>query len=219
MRLLPVPRFGYTDAVHVPTLGDAVPTRGNRLTRAIGRFLLALRGWRFEGEVPNRPKMVLVVAPHTSNVDFFVGIAVLFALAIRVSFLAKHTIFWEPFGTYMRWLGGVPIDRRAAHGTVGEVQRAFETNEQFLLGITPEGTRARAPRWKMGFYHIARAAEVPIFPVAFDFGTRTVRLGRPFMPSGRVDADMQRLAAFYDGVQGANPAQFTPPVAAERASG
>lgn len=213
MRLLPVPRLSYADDLQLPAPGISVPRRGSRLTKLIGCTYLSATGWRFEGSFPDVPKMVLIVAPHTANADFMVGIAALFALGIRVSWMGKHTIFWEPFGTYLRWLGGIPVDRRAPHGVVGELRRTIDAQEQFILGITPEGTRSKAERWKMGFYYIAQSVRVPIFPVAFDFGPRVIRFGQLLWPSGQVDQDMRRLGAFYEGVQGANPELFTPPVA------
>lgn len=214
MRLLPVPRLSNTDDLQLPTPGAAVPRRGNRLTNAIGCSYLSMAGWHFEGPFPDVPKMVLIVAPHTANRDFMVGIAALFALGIRVSWMGKHTIFWEPLGTYLRWLGGIPIDRRASHGVVGELRRTIDAQDQFILGVTPEGTRSRTERWKMGFYYIAQSVQAPIFPVAFDYGPRVIRFGQLLWPTGRVDEDMRRLGAFYDGVQGANPELYTPPVAA-----
>ena len=91
---------------YVPALGDQVPRRGNAFSRALGRLAMRAAGWRFEGTFPNVPKAVIIVAPHTSNWDFPVGIAAKFALGIRATFLGKDTLFRWPFGSVMRWLGG-----------------------------------------------------------------------------------------------------------------
>src|SRR5690606_4608417 len=88
----------------VPALGAEVPRRGSRLLPWLGRAVLALLGWRIVGEVPNVPKFVIAVAPHTSDWDFVVGVAAMFALDFRLAFLGKHTLFAPPFGAAMRWL-------------------------------------------------------------------------------------------------------------------
>lgn len=196
------------NSLHVPRLGAAVPQRGNRLSQWMGRTYLAMTAWGFRGALPDLPKFVIIVAPHTSNWDFMVGMGTVFALGLRVSFLVKHTMFWEPMGTYLRWLGAVPIDRRAAHGSVGEAIEAFHTREKFVLAITPEGTRRRVARWKTGFYHIALGANVPIVPVGFDYGRKQVRIGLPLLPTGNLEGDVAQLRAFFDDVTGKYPHQF-----------
>ena len=105
----------------------------------------------------------------------------------------------------MRWLGGIPIDRDAAGGTVGQAVQEFQDNEQFVLVITPEGTRSKVERWKTGFYRIAEAAEVPVVPVGFDYGTKTIKIGPALWPSGDMEADFAVLHEFFAGVQAKNP--------------
>jgi len=198
----------FEDRINMIPVPGEVPVRGNRITRFFGRGYTALIGWRFAGEIPNLPKMVLILAPHTSNMDFIVGLAPLFALALRLSFMAKKPLFWEPFGTYLRWIGGVPIDRAAPGGTVREVIKQFQTREQFLLVITPEGTRTRTKRWKTGFYVIAEKAGVPILPIVFDYSRREVRFEPPLTPSGNMDEDIKFLRSYYNASQARNPDSF-----------
>ena len=108
-----------------PRVGDAIPRRGSALLRAIGRAVLRAMGWHIEGEIPDEPKLVIAVAPHTSNWDFVVGMAAMFALDLRLSFLAKHTLFRGPFAPFMRWVGGIAVDRGSRHGVVGDAVAAF----------------------------------------------------------------------------------------------
>ena len=187
-----------------PKLGTAVPQRGNRVTSSLGAGYLALTGWRFFGAFPNLEKFLIIIVPHTSNWDFIIGSAVIFALRLRVSFMVKHTLFWEPFGTYIRWVGAIPIDRRAAHGSVGEAIATFNNSKQFVLAITPEGTRKKVRKWKTGFYHIAVGADVPIVPVAFDYGNKTVVIQKPFYPTGNLEPDIEFLQSYYRNVRGKN---------------
>jgi 1-acyl-sn-glycerol-3-phosphate acyltransferase len=185
-----------------PVLGDRVPLRGNRLMRAIGHLVLRLLGWRVEGEVPNLPRFVIAVAPHTSNWDFVVGAATMFALDLRLAFLGKHTLFRPPFGALMRWMGGIPVDRASPHGIVNESIDAFTRMQRRILAIAPEGTRRQVRQFKSGFLQIARGANVPVVLASLDYAAKCVRLGPTFEPGEDVEADRRRLEAFFAPVRG-----------------
>jgi len=189
----------------IPTLPPSMPRRGNAFSRALGHALLALQGWRIEGEFPDRPKVVAIVAPHTSNWDFIVGISAVYALGLDVRFLGKHTLFHPPFGWLMRWFGGVPVNREAPQGLVPQAVDAIGRADAMFLAITPAGTRSSTKPWKSGFYHIAHAARVPILPIAFDGERRTIRLFPPVETSGDHIGEVPRLRALYDGIRGVKP--------------
>ncbi len=159
-------------------------------------------GWRFAGGIPNVSKAVVIVAPHTSNWDFLLGIAGVFAVGVRFSFLGKHTLFRGISGVFMRWLGGIPVDRRASSGVVDQTVDLFNNRDWLLLGLSPEGTRSRVDRWRTGFYHIANGAGVPIVPVSFDYSTRVIHFGQALMPSGDMGNDLAALKVFFVGVTG-----------------
>lgn len=186
----------------IPALGDALPQRGNRAARAFGRAMLRLLGWRIEGEIPNVRKLVVAVAPHTSNWDFVVGIAAMFALDLRLTFLGKHTLFRGPFAPMLRWMGGIPVDRASAHGVVGESVRAFDAAERLVLALAPQGTRRGDGRFRTGFLHIAHGASAPVLLAALDYGRRRVRLGPLVRTTGDVDADLVRIERHFAGVHG-----------------
>lgn len=155
-----------------------------------------------EGGLPDVPKCVLIVAPHTSNWDFTLGVAVVFALEMRASWLGKHTLFKAPFQGFLRWLGGIPVDRRASHGVVGDCVQALQDAPALLLALSPEGTRKGVSRWKTGFWHIASQAGVPIVPVSLDFREHVVRFMPPFRTSGDLEADLALLQGGFRGVVG-----------------
>jgi 1-acyl-sn-glycerol-3-phosphate acyltransferase len=186
----------------IPVLPDCLPRRGNAFSRTASRALLALWRWRVEGEFPPRAKMVAIVAPHTSNWDFIVGVLAMFAIGIRVRFLAKHTLFNPALGWLMRWLGGRPVVRETPQGAVAEAVGVIESEPAVLLAIAPQGTRTRGVPWRSGFYRIAEAARVPILPIVFDGGRRAIRLLAPFEPTGDYERDLARLQALYEGVRG-----------------
>jgi 1-acyl-sn-glycerol-3-phosphate acyltransferase len=173
----------------------------------MARWLLRRAQWRFVGTFPDVPKAVIIVAPHTSNWDFPLGILVIFALGLRISWLGKHTLFWWPLGPLMRWLDGIPVRRGESSGTVAEIVAKFHQRPLMLLALSPEGTRKAVNRWRMGFAHIAAGAGVPVVPVAFDWGRREVRLGHAFELTGAVEADEMALRSWFTGATGRNPEQ------------
>ena len=183
-------------------LPECLPRRGNAFSSAVSRAVLGGWGWTIEGDFPARPKMVAIVAPHTSNWDFIVGILAVFAIGIRVRFLAKHTLFKGPLGWFMRWCGGMPVNREAPQGLVPQAVDAIGAAPAILLAITPAGTRSSTKPWKSGFYHIAVAARVPILPVVFDGPGRAIRFLPAFEPGGDYGSDLPRLQALYAGVRG-----------------
>jgi len=189
-------------AARLTELGSEIPRSGGLISRAVGRLLLRALRWRIDGEIPNVPKFVLIVVPHTSNWDFVVGVVAKWALGIRVMFLGKDTLFRFPFGATMRALGGVPVDRSAhndvVHGIVGE----FARRDRMILALAPEGTRKRVERWRTGFYHIARGASVPILPVALNYGVRAIQIGALFSTTGDLERDVGELQRQFAGVNG-----------------
>ncbi len=186
-------------------LGPAVPRRGGVVAPAFGRAVLALLRWRIEGEFPDLPKLVVAVAPHTSNWDFVVGVAAMFALDLRITFIGKHTLFRPPFDAVLRWLGGIPVDRSSANGLVKASVRAFGEVQRRILVIAPEGTRKPVARFKSGFLRIARGAGVPVLLATLDYGARCVRFGPLVRPGPDVEADRRRIEAHFAPVRGRRP--------------
>lgn len=170
--------------------------------RGVGRTYLRCGGWRIEGTFPAESKVVAIVAPHTSNWDFPLGVAVLFALELRVSWLGKHTLFDTPLKGFFRWLGGIPVNRSASHGVVGDCVRAFAATPALLLALAPEGTRKGVSRWKSGFYSIAVEAGVPILPVVFDYREHLIHLLPLFRPSGNLPEDLPWVQALFSTAHG-----------------
>ena len=190
--------------VNTPELGNAVPKRGNWLSRAFCRALMFFLGWRFEGTLPNISHFVIVGGPHTSSWDFPLSMMALFAVGLRVSWLGKHTFVNGRFRRLLHWMGGVPVDRSVPNGLVAQAAAQFRARPHFVLGLSPEGTRRLVKRWKLGFYHIARAANVPIVPLALDYGRKTIGLGAPISASEDLETVLGQLQQFFDGVQGHN---------------
>jgi 1-acyl-sn-glycerol-3-phosphate acyltransferase len=172
--------------------------------RAIASFIfIKLMGWRIDGDLsPHLKKAVVIVVPHTSWHDFYVGAFARKILNLQINFIAKRELFRFPFGWYFRWMGGAPVDRGSKHNTVQQVAQLFKSRDEFRLAIAPEGTRKKVDTWRSGFYYIAMEANVPIICVAFDYSTKTIKINLPFYPSGDFPTDLIELKSFYEGVVG-----------------
>ncbi len=188
-------------------IGLSVPRRGNGLTRAFGRSVLRVMGWRIKGAIPDLPRFVVIVVPHTSNWDFVIAMATLFALGVKVSFIGKHTLFKGPFGAVMRWLGGIAVERTTQQGFVTKAIESFNQREQLILGLAPEGTRKKVDTWRSGFYHIARGADVPLLLAGFDYREKVVKVGPLFQPTGDMETDFVHLRTHFAGITGKKPHQ------------
>lgn len=181
------------------------------IARTLSRLFLRLYGWKVEGTLPPSVKGVAIAAPHTTNWDMPFMLAVSFQLGVRPSWLGKRELFRWPFGGFMRWLGGLPVDRGARSNLVAQVVERFEEVDRLFLVIPPSGTRRRATHWKSGFYHVARGAGVPILCTFLDYRRKVGGIGPILMPTGDVRADMEVIRAFYSGVTGLYPQNTTPP--------
>lgn len=180
-----------------PTIGPQLPRRGNAISRFLAYATLRLMGWRLAGSVPNLPKIVLIGAPHTSNMDGVIGLLTLAALGLDAGTMIKDSAFKGAMGVVLRWFGAVPVNRKSAKGVVEQSIDAFNSRDQFLLLIAPEGTRSGTPKWKRGFYYVASAARVPVLPAACNYQSKIITFGPPLHPSGDFEADFAQLLAFY----------------------
>ncbi|MBK8070994.1 MAG: 1-acyl-sn-glycerol-3-phosphate acyltransferase [Ramlibacter sp.] len=185
--------------------------RGSRIARAV----LRLAGWTVHfGGLPAQ-QGVLIVYPHTSNWDFIVMILAKWTVGVQVRFWGKDKLFHIPlFGHWLRWLGGVPVDRTAPHGVTAQAVEIFRQcradNAYFWLGLAPEGTRKHIPGLRSGFYRTSLGADVPLGLVRLDYGRREVWVVDFIRLSGDEATDLQRMAAVYDDVQGRVPSRAAP---------
>ncbi|MDT8421482.1 MAG: 1-acyl-sn-glycerol-3-phosphate acyltransferase [Desulfuromonadales bacterium] len=190
---------------------DSLPRRHFLPGRWFGHLMLRLTGWRVEGALPPVAKCVVVVAPHTSNWDFFFGMAAALALDLDASWFGKHTLFRLPTVAWLLTrLGGIPVDRSHPQGVIQQVIDLCRSRQQFLFGIAPEGTRSRVTRWKTGAYLIARATGMPILPVRFDYPRRRITILEPYQPGPDMEQEMLRLSSFYSSRLARKPEKFSP---------
>ena len=157
-----------------------------------------IMGWKFYGSWPaGLKKAVIIVMPHTSWHDFYIGLLVRRILEVDIKFVAKKELFKPPFGWYFKWMGGTSLDRTAGQNKVEAIAALFDQKEEFRLAIAPEGTRKKVTEWKTGFYYIAKTADVPIVMIAFDFGRKRIKVSKSLDPSNDKEYDFNKIKEFY----------------------
>lgn len=168
-----------------------------------------LFGWKVKGKKPDIKKYVIIVAPHTSNWDFFVGWGARNVIGFRPNFLGKKELFKIPIvGWFLSYIGGVAVDRKNKQKSTQLVQQVvdlYKERDEFVMTITPEGTRSYSPRWKTGFYRIAQEANVPVVKIGFDYPTKTVSISEPFYVSGDMDKEIEEIKEYFKQFTGKNP--------------
>lgn len=182
---------------------------------AFARWCLRVAGWRLCFDGLPAAQGVLVVYPHTSNWDFPIGLLAKWGIGLQASFWAKDSLFRVPLlGAWMRWLGGVAVDRSGARGLVGgtidQLQAAARAGRFMWLALAPEGTRGRTEGWRSGFYRVALGADVPVGLVFFDYARREVGMDSYWRLSGDIAADFVTFAQRLGHRQGRRPQMASP---------
>jgi len=154
------------------------------------------------GNFPEVDQCVIAVVPHTSWVDFFLGLLIRKVWNKEINYVGKKSLFRAPFGWFFKSLGGAPVDRSKNNNMVSATAAVFKERKIFRLTLAPEGTRKQVEKWKTGFYYIAKEAKVPIVLVAFDFGKKQIKVSEPYFPTDDKNADFKIYELFFKGVKG-----------------
>ena len=192
-------------------LDDPVPNhfkgRWGRLFQLLGRVVLGVSGWQIIGKIPNEERVLIIAAPHTSNWDFILGIAALFALNVNIKWLGKHSIFLPGIAWLLKWLGGIPVNRENPSSLIDYVVRTVEKEKGLMIGMAPEGSRKKTNRWKSGFLRIAEQTNSKIVFLSIDAPFKTLKIGEIYTPSGDTDRDIDFVMNYYKQFKGINPEQ------------
>ncbi|MCB0102297.1 MAG: lysophospholipid acyltransferase family protein [Anaerolineales bacterium] len=183
----------------------------------LGILFLAVTGWKVAGSVPDIPKFVLVLAPHTSNWDLPFILAVMYGLGLKINWFGKKELFPWPIGGVFKRLGGIPIDRSSRYNVVQQTAQTIREREQIVMGIAPEGTRSQSGHWRTGFYYIANLAQVPIVFGYLDYARKVGGLGPVMHTTGNIEADMKVIREFYSGITAKYPHKVGGIIVSQRA--
>lgn len=172
-------------------------------------LILKLAGWKVTVTLPEYPKCIIAVAPHTSNWDFFLGKLAYASIGRRAGFLMKEAWFFFPLNFILKAIGGIPVPRRRGASLVDSIINKFNQSSRMVIAITPEGTRSRTSEWRHGLFYIARGANIPIQLAAIDYPTKHISITDELTVTGDIDADMVALKKYYSRFTGKYPDKFT----------
>jgi len=176
-----------------------------QIFQIISIIILKFAGWKFISSRKLPDKAVVIAAPHTTNWDFFYTILMAFKVNLKICWMGKESLFKGPGGWFLRWLGGIPVDRSKANNLVSATAEKFKQKKKLTVIIPPEGTRSKVNSWKTGFYYTAYLAEVPIIMGFLDFKNKVGGLGPAFAPTGDIENDMEIIKGFYKNITGKYP--------------
>ncbi len=176
-----------------------------KIARLFSAVVLKLMGWKTSGEVPKEKKYVMIGYPHTSNWDALIGLMVYAKMGVRLNWLAKQSLFKGPLGWFLKLTGAIPVNRQQSQNFIQYSKQLFDSYDQLVLTLSPEGTRQKTEYWRTGFYYIALNAKVPIALAFLDYSTRTGGFGPVIWPSGNIEEDLKTIRAFYKNFKGKYP--------------
>lgn len=171
-----------------------------KLFQWLGKIIIKFSGWKIKGQISDlyeNKKFVAIVAPHTSNWDAVVGLAAVAAIDLKVYFIGKHTVFKGLLGKFMKYMGGIPVDRSKPGGLIKDLMRQIEHKKNGLIGIAPEGTRSKVDEWKTGFLRIAKELNSGVVLVSLDFLKKELVFGEEFKLSGNDKQDLRDIKKYY----------------------
>jgi len=164
-------------------------------------------GWKVDTNAPKEStRSVMIAAPHTSNWDGIIMVIAFYILDVPMRFAVKDSLTKFPMGLIVKAVGGLGINRKAKKpgekrpSQVELIADLFKEHKQLALTIAPEGTRALREEWKMGFYHIAKLANVPITFGYLDYKRKVAGVGGILYPGDDIDADMKKILNFYKDI-------------------
>ena len=182
-----------------------------RALQFLGKLVLSIFGWKVKGSISedfSNQKLVVIVAPHTSNWDGIFGVATVAGLDAKITFIGKHTAFRYGLGAFLRYMGGIPVDRSKPGGIIRDAIDQIKKIDGSLIAMSPEGTRSKVKEWKTGFLRIAKELNTNIIPASLDFAKKEILLGKAFVPSGNNEEDIRALKEYYSVFTAKHPEKY-----------
>ena len=182
-----------------------------RALQFLGKLVLSVFGWKVKGSISedfSNQKLVVIVAPHTSNWDGIFGVATVAGLDAKITFIGKHTAFRYGLGAFLRYMGGIPVDRSKPGGIIQDAIDQIKKIDGSLIAMSPEGTRSKVKEWKTGFLRIAKELDTDIIPASLDFAKKEILLGKAFVPSGNNEEDIRALKEYYSVFTAKHPEKY-----------
>ncbi len=192
-----------TLSIREKTIFDGLFTK--YFLKSLFTFWFKVAGWKVCKHPPEGAG-IAIAAPHTSNWDFVYALGAAIIQDVKIYFSIKDSMCKVPvLGTWLMWLGAMPIDRSSkGQGQVEQIKAFIDSqkgNRVFFL-FTPEGTRGAVKKWKTGFYHVAQGCELPIFLAKVDYLSKETGVFHTFKLTGDKEDDIQAMQASYKTIHG-----------------
>ena len=176
----------------------------------LAQKIFNLLGWSLEITVPDCPKCVICVAPHTSNWDFFYAQLACKLLQWKAGFLMKSTWFFFPLNYIFKAMGGIPVPRNKKGSDLTDIIiKMYHSSSSLKIAITPEGTRKKVTTWRSGIIRIAYGANIPIVMAYINYKNKHIGITEIYNPTGDIEVDMRHIKDFYKGISAKYPEKFT----------
>ena len=178
------------------------------MRKILSKFIFFITGWKIVGQRHYPSKCIVIAAPHTSNWDFFYLKCFGYIAGVHARYLIKSEFFRPIIGMFFKWTGGIPVYRDTKHNLVSQINSMYEKNDEFILALTPEGTRSRVMRWKTGFYYIAKRSKVPIMLLKLDYKMKEIGVVDQIIPSDDIEKDFSHIQNIFKDVVGKIPENY-----------
>ena len=178
------------------------------------------------GNLPDKKRIIIASAPHSSTFDAIYAYFVCLALDVKFYFLGSVSMFTRivvplpfkknpdklgiphPFGKLQNRVllnfGGIPVWRAKSKGVTQQVIDQLQTKEKFVLYLTVEGEMKTNSTIKSGFHYIGKALDATVVPTKIDYKNRRFELMGELPLTDSVEDDKNALMEYYDLVEGRN---------------
>lgn len=183
------------------------------IKKRLGQLFFGLMGWKLDARIqPEMKHSLMIAAPHTTNWDFVYTMAAFWAMGMPFKYFIKDSYTKSIMGWFFHWTGAIGVDRSQRSNLVQHAINLFREREELVILITPEGSRSWAEKWKLGFYHIATGAQVPLTLAYIDYEKKIAGVARLLYPSGNLHRDLDELQEFYRDFKGKFPENYSPKI-------
>ena len=208
------------------------PNKKRNILGPIGRFLLKLVNWDIVGNLPDKKRIIIASAPHSSTFDAIYAYIVCLATDLKFYFLGSVSMFTRivlplpfkknpdklgiphPLGRIQKKIllefGGIPVWRAKSTGVTQQVINQLKSKDKFILYLTVEGEMKTNQTIKTGFYYIGKALDATIVPTKIDYKNRRFELMDAIELTDSVEVDKEALMDRYHLVQGKNKTFYKP---------
>ena len=208
------------------------PNKKRKILGPIGRFVLKVVNWDIVGNLPDKKRIIIASAPHSSTFDAVYAYIVCLATDLKFYFLGSVSMFTRiviplpfkknpdklgiphPFGKIQNKalleFGGIPVWRAKSTGLTQQVINQLKSKDKFILYLTVEGEMKTNGTIKSGFHYIGKALDATVVPTKIDYKNRRFELMEELVLTDSADDDKNALMERYHLVQGKNKTFYKP---------